>query len=359
MEQTKAKHRCKRIKVVVKKFFTRGRQSDEKRSKSKVSGEAGPTVGFSVLDIGVLPERGDDVSSDGDTMLNSSNGLPSDIPLSGTVALPLDGDHEGGDVSPPASEEKLLKDLCTQGHEKLIILLRPACALGNDYRLLAAKMGYTNEEIKYLESLREPVKELMTRYDKEGRTIAELLSLLQQIDRPDVVQDLQPYIDSTPFPREVKEREQRTNNNVVQRTVRKSYHAFVCFAEEDKAFVDNLVKKMENKNRNLHLCLPVRDFLPVGSHLETTALAIEQRCKKFIVILSKNYDSSQGAIYQAQIATSLAPGAKEKRIIPVLIDEEYRCSIPRTLSHITYLDYLRQDEKHFWNLLCDTLTRNI
>lgn len=145
-------------------------------------------------DIGVLPERGDDVSSDGDTMPNSSNGLPSDIPLSGTVALPLDGDHEGGDVSPPASEEKLLKDLCTQGHEKLVILLRPACALGNDYRLLAAKMGYTNEEIKCLESLREPVKELMTRYDKEGRTIAELLSLLQQIDRPDVVQDLQPYI---------------------------------------------------------------------------------------------------------------------------------------------------------------------
>lgn len=89
--------------------------------------------------------------------------------------------------------------------------------------------------------------------------------------------------------------------------VKTFYHAFVCFADEDKPFVDKLVKKMENK-RNLHLCWPERDFLPVGSHLETTALAIERRCNKFIVILSQNYENSQGAIYQAQIATSLAPG---------------------------------------------------
>lgn len=343
MEKTKTKCRCKRIKGVVKKLFTRGRQSNEKSSKNS----------------DVLPERDDEVSLDDETVPSSSNGLPSDNPLSSTVALPLDGDYEDDDVSPPATEGKLLKDLCTKGHEKLVILLRPSCALGNDYRLLAAKMGYTNEEIKYIESLHEPVKELMIRYDTEGRTIAELVSLLEQIERPDVIQDIQPYIDSTPFPREVTARVQRTNNNVVQRTVRNSYHAFVCFAEQDKGFVEYLVKKMENKRRNLHLCLPARDFLPVGSHLETTASAIEQRCRKFIVILSRNYESSQGALYQAQIATSLAPGAKEKRIIPVLIDEEYRCSIPRTLSHITYLDYLRQDEKHFWDLLCNTLTGNI
>lgn len=116
-----------------------------------------------------------------------------DIPPCDTVALPLDGD------TPLATEEKLLKDMCTKGHERLVVLLQPSCPLGNDYRLLAAKMGYTNEDIKLLESSHEPVKELMIKYDTGRRTIAELVSLLQQIDRPDVVQDLQPYIGRATF----------------------------------------------------------------------------------------------------------------------------------------------------------------
>jgi len=48
-------------------------------------------------------------------------------------------------------------------------------------------------------------------------------------------------------------------------------------------------------------------------------------------------------------------GAKEKRLIPVLIDEDYRGKIPRSMSHITYLDYLRQDEKDFWKKLATSL----
>ena len=67
--------------------------------------------------------------------------------------------------------------------------------LGKDYRLLADKMGYKYEYIKYLESLPQPVKELFIKFAREERrTIKELLSLLKQIDRPDVVEDLQPYI---------------------------------------------------------------------------------------------------------------------------------------------------------------------
>ena len=55
-------------------------------------------------------------------------------------------------------------------------------------------MGYKYEYIKYLGSLQEPVKELIMEYEKKGRTIAELVSLLEQIGRPDVVHKLQEYI---------------------------------------------------------------------------------------------------------------------------------------------------------------------
>ena len=48
-------------------------------------------------------------------------------------------------------------------------------------------------------------------------------------------------------------------------------------------------------------------------------------------------------------------GAKEKRLIPVLIDEDYRGKIPRSFSHITYLDRLRQEENDFWEKLATSL----
>ena len=48
-------------------------------------------------------------------------------------------------------------------------------------------------------------------------------------------------------------------------------------------------------------------------------------------------------------------GAKEKRFIPVLIDEDYRGKIPRSFSHITYLDFLRLEENDFWEKLATSL----
>ena len=48
-------------------------------------------------------------------------------------------------------------------------------------------------------------------------------------------------------------------------------------------------------------------------------------------------------------------GAKEKRFIPLLIDEDYRGKIPRSFSHITYLDFLRLEENDFWKKLATSL----
>ena len=58
----------------------------------------------------------------------------------------------------------------------------------------------------------------------------------------------------------------------------------------------------------LRLCFSERDFLGGAYHLETTAVAIEKRCKKFIAVRSSNFDDSEGAIYESQIAMSLSEG---------------------------------------------------
>ena len=83
--------------------------------------------------------------------------------------------------------------MSTEGHQQLVILLQPLCTLGNDYRMLAAEMGKRNKYILYLGSLNEPVKTLIMEYEREGRTIDELISLLEKINRPDVVEELEKY----------------------------------------------------------------------------------------------------------------------------------------------------------------------
>ena len=84
--------------------------------------------------------------------------------------------------------------MSTEGHQRLTILLQPRDALGRDYRTLADKMGYRNDYIKFLGSTNEPVKELIKDYEKGDRKIVELMSLLKDMERWDVVEDLQKYL---------------------------------------------------------------------------------------------------------------------------------------------------------------------
>ena len=65
---------------------------------------------------------------------------------------------------------------------------------------------------------------------------------------------------------------------------------------------------MEGRPYQLHLCLSERDFLPGGCIYDITAEAIVERCSKFVVILSKHFDDSDGARYESQIAMTLSPG---------------------------------------------------
>ncbi|KAJ7326034.1 Myeloid differentiation primary response protein MyD88 [Desmophyllum pertusum] len=91
-----------------------------------------------------------------------------------------------------------------------------------------------------------------------------------------------------------------------------------------------------------------RDFLPGVSLYDTS---IEERCKKFVVILSSNFDDSEKARYELQVALGLSAGTRDRHVIPVVIEEASRYTIPRTLFHITCLYYLRLEEKHFWKIL--------
>lgn len=88
--------------------------------------------------------------------------------------------------------EKLVKDLSFEAHFRMSMLLLPPGK--NDWKALADKMGYSNEEIKYFECRKEPVLDLISDYESKGNTISELMSFLTEIERDDLIEDLQKFI---------------------------------------------------------------------------------------------------------------------------------------------------------------------
>ena len=93
-----------------------------------------------------------------------------------------------------AGDEKLLKDLPSEGYQKLVEHLQPLSATGRDYRSLADKMGYSNQYIQWLGSTDNPVMNLLRKFRENDRKISEMTSLLKEMERNDVLEDLQPYV---------------------------------------------------------------------------------------------------------------------------------------------------------------------
>ena len=87
-----------------------------------------------------------------------------------------------------------MKDLSFEAHRKMDVLLPPSP--GRDWKTLACKMGYSMETILHFESKKDkgPVMELIKDYEDRGRTISELISFLIEMERFDLIKDLQPFI---------------------------------------------------------------------------------------------------------------------------------------------------------------------
>ena len=90
--------------------------------------------------------------------------------------------------------ELLVRELSFSAHQLIEEYLRPPNS-GRDWKTLAEKMGYSNQKIIYLESFtstdRGPVFHLIKDYESNEKTVSELLSLLEKMERRDLIEDLQ------------------------------------------------------------------------------------------------------------------------------------------------------------------------
>lgn len=97
----------------------------------------------------------------------------------------------------PASEEnesKMVIHMNIAAHQLLSKLLRPD-SLRSNWENLASLMGFSTEQIWNLRCDVDPVESIIRQWERQSdATIDKLLSFLREIERPDAIEDLQPFI---------------------------------------------------------------------------------------------------------------------------------------------------------------------
>ena len=92
------------------------------------------------------------------------------------------------------SEEKMVIHMKIAAHQLLSKLLRPEFP-GKDWKSLAGLMGFTYEEILDLECDQDPVESVIRQWERQSNaTIEKLLKFLEELERLDAIEDLQPFI---------------------------------------------------------------------------------------------------------------------------------------------------------------------
>uniref|UniRef100_T1J4H3 TIR domain-containing protein n=1 Tax=Strigamia maritima TaxID=126957 RepID=T1J4H3_STRMM len=143
------------------------------------------------------------------------------------------------------------------------------------------------------------------------------------------------------------------------------YDAYVCYTDEDKEFVDMLSANLEG---NFKLCIKDRDLL--GGVFEHKAIIelIQERCEKFVVVLSPAFLASAKLEFQTMFAHACSLGIilffeiyknhlvqyfffleeRTRKVIPVIYK---KCEAPPILQSLAKLDYNNTTFNNFWKRL--------
>ncbi|XP_072019790.1 myeloid differentiation primary response protein MyD88-like isoform X1 [Amphiura filiformis] len=263
----------------------------------------------------------------------------------------------------------------------LAMHMNPPKLMGNDWKGLADYMGFSMLEIQNFELNKDPMEQVMKEWvTRRDSTIGALLEMITDLEREDVLMALKeqlkkdaknwtkktaqqqqpgpvqvPVVSGTCYPNIPVTPELRgiTLNDRPDGPV-ETFDAYVCHnPDTDYKFVLDMLSAMEKPPYNLRFCTDWRDLVPGGSYATATAELIENRCKRMIVVLSPEFLESGHCDFQAKFALALSPGARNKRMVPIMINP---CTPPSILRHITVCDYTKKAVRpYFWRRLFHAL----
>lgn len=262
---------------------------------------------------------------------------------------------------------------------KLGLFLNPKNVVAADWMAVAETMGFTYLEIKNYEALKNPTRTVLD--DWQARTtdasVGRLLLILREVERNDIVDDLRPLIDEDvrKYCESLKKRSEPPVqvdevDSCVPRTPERVgltledtegspelFDAFICYCLSDFDFVHEMIRELEQTQYNLKLCVFDRDVLPGSCVWTITSELIEKRCKRMVVVISDEYLESDACDFQTKFALSLCPGARNKRLIPVIYKTMSK-PFPSILRFLTICDYTRPcTQSWFWVRLAKALSQ--
>nr|XP_057916536.1 myeloid differentiation primary response protein MyD88 [Doryrhamphus excisus] len=263
--------------------------------------------------------------------------------------------------------------------KKLALYLNPKNVVAADWTLVAEAMGFSYLEIVNYQRLQDPTLRLLEDWQAgpAEATVGKLLSILEDVERRDIVEDLRPLMeeDVRKYREGLKKRAERPLqvhevDSCVPRTHEKSgltlgddpegtpelFDAFICYCSSDIAFVHEMIRQLEQTDYKLKLCVFDRNVLPGSCVWTITSELIEKRCKRVVAVISDDYLDSDACDFQTKFALSLSPGARNKRLIPVVYKGMTK-QFPRILSFLTVCDYTNPwTQAWFWERLAKALS---
>lgn len=263
--------------------------------------------------------------------------------------------------------------------KRLGMYLNPRTTVAADWMALAELMGFDYLEIKNYEACRNPTLRVLDDWSAASAasaSVGELLSALERLERKDIVEDLRPLIDEdvkkylenqrkrAEAPLQVPEVDSCGPRSQEQSITLKdhpdgapeTFDAFICYCQSDIVFVHEMIRELEQTDYRLKLCVFDRNVLPGSCVWTITSELIEKRCKRMVVVISDEYLDSDACDFQTKFALSLCPGARNKRLIPVIYKAMKR-PFPSILRFLTVCDYTRPcTQAWFWDRLAKALS---
>uniref|UniRef100_A0A8C3G8Y2 Myeloid differentiation primary response protein MyD88 n=2 Tax=Cyclopterus lumpus TaxID=8103 RepID=A0A8C3G8Y2_CYCLU len=263
--------------------------------------------------------------------------------------------------------------------KKLGLYLNPRNAVAADWMAVAEAMGFNYLEIKNYEASKSPTESVFEDWQARcaDATVGKLLSILEEVERRDIVEDLRPLMDEDV--RKYGENQKKNSKPPLQvpevdscfpRTSERigitlqdhhegapeRFDAFICYCQKDFEFVREMIRELEQTEYKLKLCVFDRDVLPGSCVWTITSELIEKRCKRMVVVISDEYLDSDACDFQTKFALSLCPGAQSKRLIPVIY-KPMKKQFPSILRFLTICDYTRPcTQAWFWIRLAKVLS---
>ena len=240
-----------------------------------------------------------------------------------------------------------------------------------DYKGLASQLGFSYADVKICERSADPMKVLLEQLEKVTskectKTFQHVLDALEEIERYDVIDDILESLthDMHYYTARLKQLRPNELTPIAESSIRYPdkiqpltihdvmmsqsvfYDAYVCYADEDYAFAQQLSNRLETTELGIRLLMRDRDLLLGAMEQDSIMKLIETRCRRIIIVLSPEFLLSSQCEFQTRFATGIAIEQRHRKIIPVIYKS---CKLPDVIRFLTKIDLSKDDQSTSWN----------